>query len=115
MSFLLRCPQCGPRDVYEFRWGGEQSRRPEPDSPPETWSRYLYLRNNEAGPQREWWYHRSGCRRWFLGERDTRSNEVARTFFVGGGLDGPLRSLPQDSIAPAKPALEPEEGGEGRE
>jgi hypothetical protein len=27
-------------------------------------------------------------------------------FFVGGDLDGPLRNLPQDSIAPAKPALE---------
>jgi hypothetical protein len=25
---------------------------------------------------------------------------------VGGGLDGPLRSLPQKQIAPAKPALE---------
>ena len=32
MSFLLRCPQCGPRDVYEFRWGGEQGvdRTPPP-------------------------------------------------------------------------------------
>ena len=100
MSFLLRCPQCGPRDVYEFRWGGEQSRRPEPDAPLETWNRYLYLRNNEAGPQHEWWYHRSGCRRWFLGERDTRSNEVARTFWPP----------PQDRIAPAKPALERGDG-----
>src|SRR6266581_8198976 len=27
---------------------------------------------------------------------------------VGGGLDGPLRSLPQESVARAKPALEPE-------
>jgi heterotetrameric sarcosine oxidase delta subunit len=67
--------------VYEFRWGGEQSRRPEPDSSIEAWSRYLYLRRNEAGPQREWWYHRSGCRRWFLGERDTRSNEVTTTLW----------------------------------
>ena len=23
MSFLLACPLCGPRDVYEFRFGGE--------------------------------------------------------------------------------------------
>src|SRR5437899_10568765 len=27
---------------------------------------------------------------------------------VGGGLDGPLRSLPQESVARAKPALEAE-------
>ena len=26
--------------------------------------------------------------------------------YLGGGLDGPLRSLPQNSIARAKPALE---------
>jgi heterotetrameric sarcosine oxidase delta subunit len=81
MSFLLRCPQCGPRDVYEFRWGGERSRRPPPDSPPETWARYLYFRRNEAGPQEEWWYHRAGCRRWFLATRDTRMNRVERTFW----------------------------------
>src|SRR2546425_12242084 len=30
---------------------------------------------------------------------------AARHVFVGGGLGGPLRSLPQISIAPAKPAL----------
>ena len=72
MSFLLRCPQCGPRDVYEFRWAG---------APLETWTRYLYLRRNEAGSQQEWWYHRAGCQRWFLAVRDTRLNEVARTFW----------------------------------
>src|SRR5436309_12026513 len=27
---------------------------------------------------------------------------------IGGGLGGPLRSLPQESVARAKPALEPE-------
>lgn len=81
MSFLLRCPQCGPRDVYEFRWSGEQSRRPEPGSPLETWTRYLYLRRNEAGLQQEWWYHRAGCQRWFLAMRDTRLNQVVRTFW----------------------------------
>jgi methylglutamate dehydrogenase subunit B len=81
VSFLLRCPQCGPRDVYEFRWSGEQSRRPEPGSSLETWTRYLYLRHNEAGSQQEWWYHRAGCPRWFLAVRDTRLNQVSRTFW----------------------------------
>lgn len=81
MSFLLPCPQCGPRDVYEFRWGGEQSQRPEPGSSQETWAQYLYMRSNAAGVQREWWYHRMGCRRWFLAVRDTRTNAVERTFW----------------------------------
>ncbi len=88
MSFLLPCPQCGPRDVYEFRWGGALSRRPLPDSPRDVWVSYLYLRDNEAGPQREWWYHRTGCRRWFLAVRDTRTNEVTATYWPPGPDEG---------------------------
>src|SRR5437773_11181990 len=34
--------------------------------------------------------------------------------FVGGGLGGPLRNLPQESVARAKPALEPEHSTLGR-
>src|SRR5207247_5818957 len=34
--------------------------------------------------------------------------------FIGGGLDGPLRSLPQESVARAKPALEPDHSTRGR-
>src|SRR6266498_1392114 len=33
---------------------------------------------------------------------------------VGGGLGGPLRSLPQESVARAKPALEPDHSTLGR-
>src|SRR6266540_297525 len=33
---------------------------------------------------------------------------------LGGGLGGPLRSLPQDSVARAKPALEAEHSRQGR-
>jgi sarcosine oxidase subunit delta len=79
MSFLLACPVCGPRDVYEFRWGGVPAPRPAPGAAREDWVRYLYLRDNEAGLQTEWWYHRLGCRRWFLAARDTRTNEVTRS------------------------------------
>ncbi|MFQ5829745.1 MAG: sarcosine oxidase subunit delta [Candidatus Methylomirabilia bacterium] len=81
MSFLLPCPQCGVRDVYEFRWGGEYSSRPARGSPPSVWTGYLYLRTNAAGPQEEWWYHRMGCRQWFLAVRDTRTNAVERTYW----------------------------------
>jgi heterotetrameric sarcosine oxidase delta subunit len=76
VSFLLTCPNCGPRDVYEFRFGGEYQTRPQPDAPAEAWVRYLYLRSNEAGIQKEWWYHRAGCHAWFLAQRDTRTNQV---------------------------------------
>lgn len=87
MSFLLPCPQCGPRDVYEFRWGGEVSERPAPGSSPEGWAAYLYARRNEAGAHREWWYHRMGCQRWFVAVRDTVTNEVKRTSWPSAAAD----------------------------
>lgn len=76
MSFLLACPNCGPRDVYEFRFGGEYQSRPQPADSVEAWNRYLYFRSNAAGVQKEWWYHRGGCHAWFLALRDTRTNVV---------------------------------------
>jgi sarcosine oxidase subunit delta len=64
MSFLLRCPHCGPRDVSEFRYGGQIQPMAGANLP---------------GPQRERWYHRFGCRRWLVAERDVRTNEVLET------------------------------------
>ncbi len=81
MAFLLNCPNCGQRNVYEFRFGGEVTARPMPDAPQEDWSRYFYDRSNVAGVQREWWTHRFGCRKWFLALRDTTSNQVKETFW----------------------------------
>ena len=63
MSFLIPCPNCGPRDVSEFRHGGQ----------------IAATATNLPGPQRARWYHRLGCRRWLVAERDVRSNEVLRT------------------------------------
>ena len=37
---------------------------------------------------REWWFHRSGCRAWFVAERDTRTNEVLFTALPGERDDG---------------------------
>jgi len=54
MSFLLPCPACGPRDVYEFRYGGEVGVRPAPDAPQEAWTAYRYLRTNRAGVEPAW-------------------------------------------------------------
>jgi sarcosine oxidase delta subunit len=65
MSFLLTCPNCGPRDVTEFRYGGQILNAPSGSNLPQL--------------QRERWYHRFGCRRWLTAERDVRTNEVTRT------------------------------------
>jgi heterotetrameric sarcosine oxidase delta subunit len=76
MSFLLPCPICGPRDVTEFRFQGELTRRPGPRASLRELTDYLYFRDNLRAVQREWWYHRLGCGVWFVAERDTRTNEV---------------------------------------
>ena len=83
MSFLLTCPHCGPREVTDFGYGGEVVARPEAPSCREL-NAYNYFRRNVAGVQREWWYHRSGCRAWFVAERDTRTNEVLSTAVPDG-------------------------------
>ena len=76
MSFLLSCPNCGERRVDEFRFGGEYRERPTGDLAPAAWAAYLYDRANVAGSQQEWWYHRQGCKRWFIATRDTTINTV---------------------------------------
>ena len=83
MSFLLPCPNCGPRDVNEFGYQGEVTRRPKESPSFRELTSYLYFRRNVAGVQREWWYHRLGCQLWFQAERDTRTNEVLLTERVG--------------------------------
>ena len=80
MSFVLTCPNCGAREVTDFSFGGEISSRPKGRPSRRELNTYNYFRENVAGVQREWWFHRSGCRAWFHAERDTRTNDVLRTF-----------------------------------
>jgi methylglutamate dehydrogenase subunit B len=87
MSFLLPCPNCGPRDVNEFAYAGEVTERPLHAPSQRELASYVYFRRNVAGVQREWWYHRFGCELWFLAERDTRTNEVLNTEFPRPGAE----------------------------
>ena len=80
MSFLLTCPNCGVREVTDFAFGGEIASRPTSSPSWRELNAYNYFRKNVAGVQREWWFHRSGCRAWFYAERDTRTNEVHATW-----------------------------------
>jgi len=73
MSFVLVCPNCGPREVYEFSYGGQIV----DTEPGKTLS-------NQPGPQCERWYHRLGCRRWLAVERDVRTNMVLATAWLRG-------------------------------
>jgi sarcosine oxidase subunit delta len=72
MSATITCPICGRRNIYEFRFGGED-RGPRPfddQATAQQWYAYVHLRTNTAGPQQEWWYHRDGCGTWFTTWRD---------------------------------------------
>ncbi len=92
MSFLLTCPNCGVREVTDFGFGGEVSARPKSRPSFRELNTYNYFRRNVAGIQREWWFHRSGCRAWFIAERDTQTNQVlftARPSDVPGQADDP--------------------------
>ena len=80
MSFFLNCPNCGPRDVTEFRYGGQLISQPSsPALPSEAEAKIAVAGSNLPGPQHERWYHRFGCRRWFMAERDVRKNEILHT------------------------------------
>ena len=105
MSFLLPCPNCGPRDVNEFSYAGEVTNRPRSESPAfRELTSYLYFRRNVAGVQREWWYHRYGCEEWFLAERDTRTNEVLGTELPEPNADA-AQPAPAEAPVPDTPAV----------
>jgi sarcosine oxidase subunit delta len=104
MSFLLECPNCGPREVSDFGFGGEVSQRPSGAVSLRELGSYNYFRRNVAGVQREWWVHRSGCRAWFLAERDTRTNEVLWTALPelapAAGADAPAAGADASAAGP---------------
>lgn len=75
---LITCPHCGPRDEVEFHYGGQaQVAYPaDPDALNDAaWARFLFYRDNPAGPFAERWQHSAGCRKWFDTVRDTVSYE----------------------------------------
>lgn len=81
MALTLTCPICGPRNGYEFRYGGEDKGAP-PDTAaldPFQWVDYVHLNNCSPVVKKEWWFHRDGCAIWFTLYRDTSRNvEITR-------------------------------------
>jgi len=88
---LVPCPNCGPRNSTDLRYGGESTSRPDPATVnADQWRSYLHLRDNPAGWLTETWYCRSGCRRYFVLERNTVTNEFRRPPLPGSGKRGRL-------------------------
>jgi sarcosine oxidase subunit delta len=73
MSFMITCPNCGRRDVHEFRFGSEVRDHMSIEAAVNKKERYelIHQRSNAAGPQEELWFHRDGCEAWFTVWRDT--------------------------------------------
>jgi heterotetrameric sarcosine oxidase delta subunit len=80
VTFLITCPNCGPREALEFSFGGETTGRAGPTATDRELAASLYFRRNVDGWQTEWWVHQSGCRAWFLAARHTTTNEIRRTY-----------------------------------
>ena len=82
---LLECPLNGPRPIQEFHFGGGVRPMPEPVLATDAeWAEYVFHRDGAPGVKKEWWYHiPSGT--WFLAERDTRSDEILRTYLPRTG------------------------------
>ncbi|MDR3465819.1 MAG: sarcosine oxidase subunit delta [Xanthobacteraceae bacterium] len=77
----IPCPFCGPRDAAEFSYLGDASvRRPDSSVPGDgldaAMQVYVYIRDNPAGPLKEYWYHGAGCHSWLVVDRDTRTHEI---------------------------------------
>ena len=76
----IPCPYCGPRDLQEFSYHGDATlKRPGAES---AFHDYVYLRDNPAGPHREYWQHVAGCRSWLVVTRDTRTHEITAAAFA---------------------------------
>ena len=84
MAFLLSCPNCGKRSIYEFHSGGEFLIRPKTNSAHDECHDYHFLRENQLGDVKEWWYHAFGCKRWFIAIRNTLTNKVITTYLNNG-------------------------------
>jgi sarcosine oxidase subunit delta len=77
---IIHCPLNGPRNASEFLWGGEVREMPDPDrAGAAEWADYVFLHANEAGVVREWWCHVPTAF-WFIADRDTRTDEILRTY-----------------------------------
>jgi sarcosine oxidase subunit delta len=79
---ILVCPLNGARNIAEFTYGGEYHPQPDPqDCDDRSWAEHVFFHENRAGLVVEWWCHTASAY-WFLAERDTRTDEVIRTFTV---------------------------------
>ena len=64
------------------------------------WAAYVFLEDNRKGVVREWWCH-APTNYWFIGERDTATDTMLRTFDRRGAVPG-AQSLRMSGSPPAR-------------
>jgi sarcosine oxidase delta subunit len=97
MSFLLSCPNCGPRDVNEFGYAGEITVRPAGSPSFRELTSYLYCRRNVAGGGRELDPQRGPLRPGLHHQREAQL-----------GLDLRERESVRDELREVEPSVPPE-------
>jgi heterotetrameric sarcosine oxidase delta subunit len=96
----LTCPNCGPRPLEEWRYGGETPSVPDSVTDPAARNvDRVWFSDNVDGPVVERWYHLAGCRRWTTVLRDTHTDTVLES-----------RSSDGAGVA-AAPGAHPDDGG----
>lgn len=79
----LLCPWCGARDEPEFVFGGTAHiARPVLDASDQSWSEYLFFRENPKGVHHERWRHAYGCSQWFNVARHTVTHEILSVYAI---------------------------------
>ena len=73
----MECPNCGPRPLEEFVFGGERRAvSPSITDPDDRNYDEVWIFDNPDGRTTERWFHAWGCRRWLTVERDTSVDHV---------------------------------------
>lgn len=77
---IMPCPLNGPRNISEFVCAGEVTDMPDPARCSDgEWADYVFMETNAAGIVTEWWMH-APTAYWFIAERNTRTDEIIRTY-----------------------------------
>ncbi len=82
---LIRCPYCEmERPELEFRYAGEAHLKRDPETPDDdSWTDFLFFRDNRKGVHAERWRHAYGCGRYFNSLRDATNDRILATYKAG--------------------------------
>ena len=103
--FVIRCPNCGERDLSEFAYGGEAHiSRPEwrDEMSDAEWAEFVFMRTNPKGVFAERWNHAAGCRRWFNMLRNTATDDILAVYAMGEEPPEVTANLPATPSGEAK-------------